>query len=103
MHDVRNLKSTLNLQKTPPGSSPDHRGSPQPGSSSQQSSSSSATLGLGDDFRLNETESFLNNLPPDLFGKYVCVVKSLLALQILTKNIDLCISIGITLVIISRS
>ncbi len=28
----------------------------------------SAILGLGEDFRLNETESFLNNLPPDMFG-----------------------------------
>ncbi len=68
----------------------DSRGSPVPGSSTSQPSTSSgssssssssssseqqrqqrqrsALLGLGEDFRLNETESFLNALPPDMFG-----------------------------------
>ncbi len=51
------------------------RGSPVPCSSTSQPPPAASqrpaaaeALGLGSDFRLNETESFMNNLPADMFG-----------------------------------
>ena len=53
------------------------RDSPIPGSSrslqssSKPQSSHSQDHGLGPGFHLRETASYLNGLPPDLFGKYI--------------------------------